>query len=163
MFFSDLPIVAFEKLSVLERPISQAVLLGGSVIVFLTAFILWPAAAIVRNHYRAYLPVEARLPTGSKLVAWLASTLLLAFLVSFALSMTNPEEIVFGIPSDLYISLWLPLIASAFVLGSSIYTIIIWKERRGRTTGRFFYTLLTLSFVVFLLQLNYWNVLGFRF
>ncbi len=163
MFFSDLPIVAFEKLSVLERPVSQAVFLGGVAIVFLAAFLLWPLAAIVRNHYRAYLPPEARLPTGSKLVAWIAATLFLAFLVSFSVLMMDPEEIVFGIPSGLSVSLWLPLIASVFVLGSLIYTAVIWKNRRGRFVGRLFYTLLTLGFVVFLVQLNYWNVLGFRF
>ncbi len=163
MFFSDLPIVAFEKLSVLERPVSQAVLLGAAAIVFLAAFILWPLAAIVRNHYRAYLPPEARLPVGSKLVAWIAATLFLSFLVSFSVLMMDPEEIVFGIPPGLSVSLWLPLIASVFVLGSLIYTAVIWKNRRGRFVGRLFYTLLTLGFVVFLVQLNYWNVLGFRF
>jgi CubicO group peptidase (beta-lactamase class C family) len=163
MFLSDLPIMAFEKLSVLERPLSQAVILGGATIFFLAAFVLWPLAAIVRNHYRTYLPVEARLPTGSKLVAWIASALFLVFLVTFALMMMDPEEIVFGIPTGLSASLWLPLIASVFVVGSLIYTIVIWKDRRGRTVGRLFYTLLTASFVVFLVQLNHWNVLGFRF
>jgi hypothetical protein len=163
MFLSDVPIIAWEKLSLPERPISQAIILGGVVLLLLTSFVLWPLASIIRSHYNVIIPPESRMPMGSKLVAWTASTLLLLFLGLFAGQMQNPESIVFGATDALYRTLWIPLIASVFALGSLIYAWRIWKGRRGKLIGRLYYTLLVLGFVVFYVQLNYWNLLGFRF
>jgi CubicO group peptidase (beta-lactamase class C family) len=163
MLVSDVPIIAFEKLSLLEKPISQAIILGVVVFLLVSNVILWPLAAIIRNHYNVIIQPEARMPLGSKFVAWMASALLLLFLGLFAGQMVDPESVVFGATSALYRTMSIPLVASVFALGALIYMWRIWKGRRGRLFGRLYYTLLVVGFVVFYLQLNYWNLLGFRF
>jgi CubicO group peptidase (beta-lactamase class C family) len=163
MFASDIPILVLEKVSFLEKPLTQAVLVVVSVVLFLGAVVLWPTAGLIRRHYRVVLPPEARLPFGSKFTAWMASALLLAFTVMFSISMIEPDEIVYGATPFLLTTLSMPLIASVFALFSVIFLLVIWKNRRGKFLGRVFYSLLCVSFVVFLLQLNHWNLLGFKF
>jgi hypothetical protein len=163
MFFSDVPVIVWEKLSTLERPVSQMIVLGGVVLLLLTSFVLWPSAAIIRNHYNVIIPPETRMPVGSKLVAWTASALLLLFLGLFAGQIQNPEGIVFGATDTLDRTLWIPLIAAVFAVGSLLYAWRIWKGKRGRFLGRLYYTLLVIGFAVFYVQLNYWNLLGFRY
>jgi hypothetical protein len=163
MYVSDAPIVVLEKVSSLESPTTQLIIAVVSAVFFLCAAVLWPLAALIRRHYRAILPPEARLPLGSKLTAWLASALLLSFIVMFAFAMKNPEDVVYGATPLLLTTLWMPLIASVFALGSAIYALVMWKNSRGRLLVRIFYSLLCASFVVFFLQLNHWNLLGFKF
>jgi CubicO group peptidase (beta-lactamase class C family) len=164
MFWSDLPIIVFEKVPTLERSAFQAGLLVVAALVFLATVILWPLAAIIRHHYGVSLPAEARLPRGAKLVAWGASVLFLSFLAFFGASLAMDfNQIAYGPWPGLYWMLSLPLIGAVLVVGAIIYTWLIWAKGKGRPFGRIHYTVLTLAFVSFLGQLHYWNLLGFRF
>ncbi len=163
LFFSDLPIIAFNKLSTIERPASQIAVFAFAMLFFLTSFLCWPLAAIIRRRYKVSIPAEARMPAGSRLVAWGASTSFLVFLGLLGSLLSNPEVIVFGPTQDVYRTLSIPLVGAALACLALLYTLIIWRNRRGRLFTRIYYTLLTIAFAVFLGQLYYWNLLGFRF
>jgi CubicO group peptidase (beta-lactamase class C family) len=164
MFWSDLPIIVFEKLPLVERPIFQGGMVIISALLFLATVILWPVAAIVRRHYGISVPPEARLPFAAKLVAWGASALFLLFLGLFGGSLAmDPNQIAFGPWPGLYRMLSLPLLGVLLALGAIFYALLIWLKDRGRLSGRIYYTVLTLAFLVFLGQLHFWNLLGLRF
>ena len=163
MFLGDLPIIAFERVGLTELPAVHRGFAIVATILFLATVVFLPAAALVRRRYGVRLDPKSRVPLVACISAWSACLLFVVFAVGLSFVMKNPTEIVYGIPLGLKVLLVLPVLAAVLTLGEIVYTVIIWRSRKGRTCGRICYTVITLTCIVVLWQLNYWNLLGFRY
>jgi hypothetical protein len=79
------------------------------------------------------------------------------------MALSDPMEIMFGIPSLLKIALIFPLISAGLTAVALILTYFVWKNKYWTVCGRTQYTLIMLASVVFLFFLNYWKLFGFCF
>lgn len=164
MFFSHLPYFGFEKLPWYEAPPWQFLVLGLMVFVFLTT-VIWPLTALYRVACRrgekkkksSFLPRFARYLEGGM------SGLFLIFLVGVAFLFADAQKLAYGVPLILKILLVFPLVSSLLALGVLGIMVLSWKDRYWSLCGRIHFTLIFLAGVGFVLFLNYWNLLGFRF
>jgi hypothetical protein len=72
-------------------------------------------------------------------------------------------EFAFGMPPVVIALLYLPIVIAGLTTGLPIVGLLAWRDKRWSAIGRLHYLLITLSAGVFILFLNYWNLLGFRF
>jgi hypothetical protein len=99
---------------------------------------------------------------AARLLAWLAASLHVAFTVALASTLSDPTEIVFGIPPALWVVLALPLVAAALTAASAVFVVRAWRRGYWRPAGRVHYTLVTAAAVSFLAVLHYWKLLGYH-
>jgi hypothetical protein len=99
----------------------------------ITSLLTISTASLFRRRYGVRLDPKSRVPLAARALAWIACLLFVVLAGGFALVMKNPTEIVHGIPSGLKALLVLPVLATALTLGEIVYTVIIWRSRRGRT------------------------------
>jgi CubicO group peptidase (beta-lactamase class C family) len=93
-----------------------------------------------------------------------AGVLLLAFLIDIAVIVAGGfEGLIYKIPTSLYIALTLPLLAIPFALLAAWSAVGIWRTRTWTLGTRLHYTFAAVAALVFLVVLNYWNLLGYRF
>ncbi|MFC1910977.1 hypothetical protein ACFLXC_06895 [Chloroflexota bacterium] len=158
--FVTLQNTAFEKLSWYEIPEIMLGGLLGLMIVFLLPLILWPIGNLVRRLRKQ----TASATLTSKRVRWLAiivSGLNLVFFIG--LFLTFGENLVFGMSPVVQVLLVIPIITSLLTLALLVMVALVWKNGYWSILGRVHYTLITLAAVGFVLWVNYWNLLGFRF
>jgi hypothetical protein len=77
--------------------------------------------------------------------------------------LSDPLELVYGIPLMLKVILILPLVAIFLTAGSILEAVRIWKNKNGTFCGRLLYSLVVLASLLFLWFLQYWNLLVFPF
>jgi hypothetical protein len=131
-------------------------LLGLGIILFIGAIV----SAIRRCHADRTGPKGLR--SARPMLAAVA-LLNVAFVVGFVLSLSSGvNELVFDLPSSLYVAVALPLIALLPTAAAVFFAGIIWKEHHWTVGGRVFYSLATLFALAFLWVINYWNLLGYR-
>lgn len=130
-------------------------------LIFLSA-LRWPLGAVfgrICGRKREERPAP-------RLARWMAGLMVLAqavFMVGLAVMLSDFNKLLFGIPPALKILLALPVASVLFLIGSFFFAAAAWM--RGYWTGcaRVHYTLVFLAGLVFLLFLNSWNLLGWRF
>lgn len=88
-----------------------------------------------------------------------------AFLAGLMLFLTNMDiqDLFKGVPPILRALLVLPLPAAVLALGLPYYSARAWWRGESSLAGRSAYTLATLTALLFIPFLHYWNLLGFRF
>ena len=99
----------------------------------------------------------------AKSTGWLASLNFVIFFIGLALALSDPFEIVYGLPISVKSLLVLPIAGLVLTIGVIYFTFRIWIKREGRWNGRFYYTLLALGLVAILWVLNNWNWVGFKY
>ena len=72
-------------------------------------------------------------------------------------------RIIYGVNTVYKILLSMPIISGGMTIILTYYIFLIWKNKQGRCIQRIYYTVITGAALVFLIFLNYWNLLGFRF
>jgi hypothetical protein len=89
----------------------------------------------------------------------------LAFLVGFgwSFSQTDFQEFFKGIPPAMSLILALPIIAVPLTLLAAVHSLRAWWAGLGSLAGRIHFSLVTAGLVVFLLLLNNWHMLGWRY
>lgn len=94
----------------------------------------------------------------------LACLMLLGFLcaVLFVLG-GGIATLIYDVPSSLRVALTFPLLALVPAGGSLFFTFKAWSSSTWQVRRRLSYTFTTFAVVLFLLILNYWNLLGYRF
>jgi CubicO group peptidase (beta-lactamase class C family) len=162
MFLSKRPHVAFIKLAWYEAPMFHYILLGVSMVFFLSALIVWPVNAL-RNSLKGKHKASTLRARQARWVAWGMSALYVLFLVGMVIILSDIYSIIYGIPPLLPFVLVLPLLAVVLTIGALGFTVLAWKNRYWDVAGRVHYTLVTLVSLAFIWFLNYWNLLGFRF
>jgi hypothetical protein len=94
----------------------------------------------------------------------LSSVLLLVFLISIGLILAGGiENLIYKIPTSLYVALTFPLLAIPFALLAAWFAVGLWRSRTWTFGARLHYSLAAAAVLVFLVVLNYWNLLGYRF
>jgi hypothetical protein len=89
------------------------------------------------------------------------SGLNLAFLLVVLLSFG--EELVFGVPLLIRVTLVIPIVTSILSVVTLALTLVAWVRGHGSLVGRLFYSLIALASILFVLFVGYWNMLGWRF
>ncbi len=161
--FSDgIPIMGLVKLRWYQTPILHFLLLGFCVVLFLTAALGWPLAALSRvicRRKREGLPA----PKAARWLAGGMSALFLVFLVCLAASVSNQLEVMMGVPKILKVALALPIVAAVLGIAALVFLAIIWLKRYWTRCQRVHYTLIFVAALAFIWFLNYWNLLGWRY
>jgi hypothetical protein len=75
----------------------------------------------------------------------------------------NFWEFFLGMPPIIIALLYLPIVSTGLTTGLPIVALLAWRDKRWSVVGRLHYLLIALAASVFILCLNYWNLLGFRF
>jgi hypothetical protein len=82
----------------------------------------------------------------------------------FAEILKYPDEMIaFGLLGEIKLLLVFPVVMTFVAVGAVIYTVRIWIINQVSLWDRIHYTFITLMFVIFLWQLNHWNLLGFNY
>jgi CubicO group peptidase (beta-lactamase class C family) len=94
----------------------------------------------------------------------LSGALLLLFLVVIGMILAGGfEGLIYKIPTSLYVALTLPLLAVPLALLAAWFTVRVWSAGTWTLGARVHYSLAAVAVLAFLLILNYWNLLGYRF
>ena len=94
----------------------------------------------------------------------LSGALLLLFIVVIGMILAGGfEGLIYKIPTSLYFALTLPLLAIPLALLAAWFTVRVWSAGTWTLGARVHYSLAAVAVLAFLLILNYWNLLGYRF
>jgi hypothetical protein len=140
-----------------DPPMLRLVLLLSSLLFMLSGVVAWSLSAL-RSRAR-----RAEQDRGAKRARWLASAAIalnLVFLVIVVAS--NPMEIIYGYPLLLRLGMLLPLLSMIPAAGALVYAWLAWRDGYWGLAGRVHHTLVALAIPVFLWQLQYWHLLGWR-
>lgn len=158
--FVPLQNTAFERLSWYEFPEIMLGMLGILVILFISPFLVWPIGILVRRITRRGSPSR---PSSNKALLLAGIVCGLNALFCVGLFLTFGEKLVFGTPTIVVALLAIPIVTSVLTLVMLATNILAWKNSYWSIAGRAYYTLITLSAVVFIAWAAYWNLIGFRF
>jgi CubicO group peptidase (beta-lactamase class C family) len=94
----------------------------------------------------------------------LSGAFLLLFIIAIALILSGGfVNLIYKIPTSLYVALTFPLLAIPFALLAAWFTVRVWRARAWTFGARLHYSLAAVAVLAFLIMLNYWNLLGYRF
>lgn len=162
LFMDDVPVLAFDRTPRSEIPLLHGVLLVVTLPLLFSGVVVWPVAAFRRRNDEPVFS-QLHLPGAAKWTAGLASFALGAFSIGFALTMSNPEEIVYGLPAHVPALLCLPLIGAALTYVAVLFGMLFCVRRIGSLGARIHYLAVVAACVVMVWQLHTWNLLGFRY
>jgi CubicO group peptidase (beta-lactamase class C family) len=165
MLVGNLPIEAFTKLAWYDTPAFHYLLLLVCLLLFLSALLLWPLGFLRRRLRRKH---EGRQRLGASslihILTWVVSGLDIIFVAGLILLIINdPNGIEFSIPPALVALLILAMISSFLTIGVISSTVLIWWRHFWSRAQRIHYTLVALAALAFVVELAYWNLLGFHF
>jgi CubicO group peptidase (beta-lactamase class C family) len=161
LFPAEAAAVSAERRQWYELSAVQWGLVGGSVGVFLSALLFWPAIAFaVRGGYAPKVRRNWRSGVLTCL-AWLLSIVSIAFAAGMAYVLSDPNEIVFGLTPELKALMAVPQVCAVLAGLTVLACLIAWKNRYWRFTGRLHYSLVALAGIAFVWFLYYWNLLTF--
>jgi CubicO group peptidase (beta-lactamase class C family) len=150
------PIVA-ERISWWEASSLHTFLLIISVLLFITILV----STLRRRRADRDGPANVR---WARPALGLASVLFILFLIGAALMATVAiDDLLYKVPTSLYLVLTLPLLAIPLVVIALLLLPRVWRSDAWRLGARLHYTFAAVFAVLFLLVLNYWNLLGYRF
>jgi CubicO group peptidase (beta-lactamase class C family) len=155
LFKGNLPVWAFHKLAWYDIPTVHYGLLAGCALIFLSAGLLWPLAWLVSR--RKQTPRGARQASIANWIGWGTSLLFILFPILFVIGIAD-----LSITPLAQGALLLALLATALTVGVLIYAGLAWRWRWWSLGGRLHYSLVALATLAFVLELNYWNLLGFH-
>ncbi|MFX0062439.1 MAG: hypothetical protein ACFFC7_09655, partial [Candidatus Hermodarchaeota archaeon] len=179
-FANNIPFMAFEKLDWFEEPFLHIGLLIFCFVLFLAALLLEPLTFVARK-LRKKVPSpdsvsqspNTEAPAlrwlkeyGQSITSWLSagtSGLFGLFGVLFLYLVTQITAFVYGVPPIVYLIFSIPMLAALLTGLMTFFVGITWKERYWGWGKRTFHTLVLVACFVFLLELNYWHLLGFNF
>jgi Mn2+/Fe2+ NRAMP family transporter len=75
----------------------------------------------------------------------------------------DPVGALFGLSAGLKAALVIPIITTVLVVAVVVLAVVAWVKGFWRVRGRVHYTLVAAAAAAFVLWLNYWNLLGFRY
>ncbi len=162
LYMSDFPVMAAERPGWSYSPGLHAFILAITLICILYILLVWPWLFFARKLYDKKPRTRKAMPLFSRTVAWVTAFLMVLFylLVFFA---AGGQEIIFGIPAGIRIGLFFPLAAIPFILLMIINSVYVWKVPQTKHLSRLFYNLATLAFILAIWQLQFFNLLGWRY
>jgi hypothetical protein len=157
--FHGEPIYTFERLTLLETPVSNQALLLACVALF-GSTLLTPTSVWIFRRQR----VELR-PTGfpevARRVALATAVVPLLFLVGLFAALADPGPLM-GDFSRLRLLLVLPLLGTVLAVFSVAFALLAWWRHFWSLPARLHYTAVAVAGVAFTWFLATWNLLGIR-
>ena len=136
------------------------VVLVACLVLFLSAIFTWPVGRFLgRRRQRPRDPLLARF---ARLSAWWLSLLNVVFVVA-VMRFFDPVGILYGLPAALKAALVISIITTVLAVAVVVLAVAAWAKGFWRARGRVHYTLVAAAAAAFVLWLNYWNLLGFRY
>lgn len=149
--------MSYAKIAPLASGKVHGILLGIGILLFIAALI----TAIATRRTERDMPRKARQARWILAATGVAD---ITFLVLAGIALaTGLDEMIFGFPPLFSVALAFPLLSIVLTLAAVVYAGIVWKERFWSLGGRIVYSLTVLFAVIFLLILNYWNLIGYNF
>jgi hypothetical protein len=162
MFLGELPILALDKVSGLQSAGVQSIIFAIVLIVMLVVIFYVPFSAYTRVGYR---PVGSfrGMSQGTRWLVWFNYLLLFIFFAGLVIVLSNPEDIVYGVPGALKLLLAIPLLCILLTIGMLVNWFKVIGNGEYRVSSRLLYTIITFVSVAALWQLNYWNFIGYNY
>jgi dienelactone hydrolase len=132
-------------------------------VVFLSAFFGWTMSAILskgRRDRTTPAPLGAQRAHLLAIVASALNMTVLAGVIAFIAELLLSGEDV-HIDALFYALPALALLASLLTIGICVSAVLAWRHNYWSPAGRVFFSMLALVALLFVLFLNYWNLLGF--
>jgi hypothetical protein len=138
----------------------QGGLTVGFLVVFLSACLVWPAVALFRR-WRGW-PSPPFAPRATPWLAFLVSILNVGFVVGLAVAVFQ-ANLDYGVPPAVLALLAVPLLSAGLTAILAVCVFLGWRNGSGTRLRRAYLSLIALTSVGFLLFLDFWNLLGFRY
>jgi CubicO group peptidase (beta-lactamase class C family) len=150
----------FEHIAWYEELSFQGSLLAIAALLFLTTAV----SAVRRRKEDRNGPTALR---WARPALAMGGGLLLGCVLGMALTVISLDDVLAvllsSIPTGIYISLTLGLLAIVPVSAAVVFAALVWKTHAWTWGARVHYTAAVLAAVAFLWVLNYWNALGYHF
>ena len=157
--FIPLQNAAMEKLAWYEAGTIQIGVLLLATLAFLSTLI-WPIGFWM-NRFRQKTTSPS---SAGQRAHWLAGVVCVTNLLAFSIIMMNlGPTLGMGVPTLMKGGLLLLMLTSILTLGMIIACSFAWTKRYWTIFGRIHYTIITLSALLFVWWLTYWNLLGWLF
>ncbi|MFT5759591.1 MAG: CubicO group peptidase (beta-lactamase class C family) [Alteromonadaceae bacterium] len=155
-----LPFMHARKLSWMEKPSTHQILLGISLIAFISMLI---SAFRQRKNQKLLPKQQVMLPKSLTIL----SAINVIFIIVFAIGVTVNMKSLFSTTSSAFIlmpiSFSILFLSVAMTIPVLYATYNSWANGYWNTKRRVSYSLITLLSVVFLLLMNYYNLIGFNY
>ncbi|UCF36911.1 MAG: serine hydrolase [Acidobacteriota bacterium] len=162
-FLGSLPVFGFEMLSWYESPRFHLTVLAICWLMLLSTLVFPVLAFFFERKQESLLARRSVRHTKARWLAVVVTLLFTVFLVGLVVSLRNPLEIVYDIPSSLAFLLVLPVIGAVLTLVLTVVAIVAWKGQYWSILARLHYSLVAVAAIVLVWQLNYWNLLGWKY
>jgi CubicO group peptidase (beta-lactamase class C family) len=161
LYVNEYPIMAGIRSEWHETPSFHILALGIIALIFLSA-LRWPLGAVFgricgRRRDEKPAPRTAR---------WAAGLMVLfqaVFVGALVVMLSDIEQLMFGVPPAMKILLGLPIVSAVLLVLTLLYLVAAWLKGYWTRCARVHYALVFLAGLAFLLILNYWNLLGWKF
>jgi len=127
MFVSEWPVMAFVKLAWYEASMFHYILLGVSIVLFLSV-LAWPIGAL-RNRLKGKKKAGVLRSRQARWVAGGMSALYVLFLIGMVIVLSDTTSLMYGVPPLLPFVLVLPLLAAVLTIGALCFTVLAWRNR----------------------------------
>jgi CubicO group peptidase (beta-lactamase class C family) len=160
-FFENNPTMMLIKVPWYRGASFHRFVLAVCLVLFLSAIFIWPVGWFLgRRRQRPGDPLLARL---ARLCAWLLGLLSVVFVVGMRTYFLGLTEAAYGVPAAVKGLLAIAIIAAVLAVAVVVLAVVAWVKRFWRVPGRVHYTLVAAAAAAFVLWLNYWNQVGFRY
>ncbi len=160
--YNDLPFATFEKLNWYETQELHWIILAICLLVFLLTPLFWLAKLII-NRIRKKNIQSNRGPKIAKATAFTVCILnFTCIITTFLATAILAEGFSYGVPSIIVIMLAGLIIASLLTIFQIALSIHLLRKKYWSVLGRIHYTIVTLASIIFIMIINYWNLLGFK-
>lgn len=162
LFNGSEPETSFEKIKWYEAQDLNLCFLCLCLFIFTFTFLVCFAKFIIRTIKRTPSN-SSKLESYAKLFISLVCFLNLVCTIGiFTVLIYVSYDMNYGLPAIFYVFLSGLIAASILTLINVAFTFLLWKKKSWTIVKRFYYTFITIFSVMFVLFLNYWNLLGFK-
>jgi CubicO group peptidase (beta-lactamase class C family) len=161
LFVGPLPIMAADKLSFSQRPAVHRAIVIGCLLLLVSALVLMPVRWLVQRSVDGLEPLRGR-ERGWRWLALALTVLDVGFVVGLTVLASNSDSLIEGRAGPIKAVLVLPMVSVPVTLAVLVGAVAAWRSRLWGRWGRFHYALFALAAVVFILEMNYWNLLGWK-
>ncbi len=161
LFISTLPPMSAEKVGFWQARWLHGTLLAVSLLLFLSVLVLMPVRYLLQRNVEGLPPLRGP-ERGLRWAALGFAALSLAFLATVAASVDQDAFLSGEAERPLRLALALPLLSLPLALALIAGAVMAVGKRYWNAWGRVHFAVFALAAIVFMLQLHYWNLLGWR-
>jgi len=160
LFLGPAPMMVGEKVSFWGRPAVHRVIVACCLLLFGTILVLMPIRYLVQRSVDGLRPLKGP-ERGWRWLALAVAALNLGFVAGFAM-IAGTASLLAGHAGPLRAVLVMPMASALATPAVVVGVVAAWRSGLWGRWGRVHYTLVALANVVFILELNLWNLLGWR-